>query len=267
MASQQPPEPQEGRRFGAVPIRFLLPNIITLLALCSGVTAIRLAFEGRFEIAVAGVILAIFLDAIDGRLARMIQGTSRFGAELDSLADFVNFGVAPALLLYFWALNTARPIGWVICLMFAVACALRLARFNVSLDDPGKPAYASNFFSGIPAPAGAALAMVPLYIGFLVGDTQGHRYVAFVAPFIVLLAILLVSRVPTYSGKSLTRVPRDAILPVLGGAALVVVCLVSFPWQTLLVASALYVGLIPVSILRYRAQKRSYEQGLQSSTE
>ena len=258
MAEEPPAETGQGRRFGAVPIRFLLPNMITLVALCSGVTAIRLAFEGRFEIAVAAVILAVFLDAIDGRLARMLQGTSRFGAELDSLADFVNFGVAPALILYFWALNTTRPIGWVICLMFAVACALRLARFNVALDDPNKPPFAPNFFSGIPAPAGAALAMVPLYIGFLVGDTQGHRYVVIVAPLIVALAILMVSRVPTFSGKSLTRVPRDAVLPVLAGAALAIVCLIAYPWQSLLVAAASYVALIPVSSYRYWTLMRQW---------
>jgi CDP-diacylglycerol---serine O-phosphatidyltransferase len=257
--SQSSGEETPARNFRAVPLRFLLPNLITLVALCSGVTAIRLAFEGRFEIATAGVILAIFLDAIDGRLARMLRGTSRFGAELDSLADFVNFGVAPALLLYFWALNTAKPIGWVICLMFAVACALRLARFNVALDDPNKPAFAANFFAGIPAPAGAALAMVPLYYGFLVGDTQGHKHVAYVAPLIVFVAIMMVSRIPTYSGKSLARVPRDMVLPVLAAAALAIVCLISYPWQTLLVAALTYVGLIPLSVYRYWSLKRQSE--------
>lgn len=249
------------RNFRAVPLRYLLPNFITLVALSSGVTAIRLAFEGRFEIATAGVILAIFLDALDGRLARMLRGTSRFGAELDSLADFVNFGVAPALMLYFWALNAIRPVGWIICLMFAVACALRLARFNVALDDPGKPAFAANFFSGIPAPAGAALAMVPLYYGFLVGDTQGHKYAAYVAPLIVFLAVMMVSRVPTFSGKSLTRVPRDMVLPVLAAAALAIVFLISFPWATLLAAAALYVGLIPLSMYRYWSLKRASLSG------
>ena len=156
MNDEQQPVGETYSRFRPVPIRYLLPNIVTLIALCSGVTGIRFAFEGRFEIAVAAVILAIGLDAIDGRLARYLQGTSRFGAELDSLADFVNFGVAPALILYFWSLNTVRPVGWVICLMLAIACALRLARFNVMLEDPNKPAYAQNFFTGIPAPAGAA---------------------------------------------------------------------------------------------------------------
>jgi CDP-diacylglycerol---serine O-phosphatidyltransferase len=251
-------DPQQPRgRFQPVPIRYLLPNLITLLALCSGVTAIRLAFEGRFEIAVGGIILAIFLDAIDGRLARMLKGTSKFGAELDSLADFVNFGVAPALITYFWALNTTRPLGWIICLMLAIACALRLARFNVALEDPHKPAYANAFFTGMPAPAGAGLALVPLYFGFLQGDVDGHRYAMWIAPFIVAISIMLVSRIPTFSGKSVTNVPMEMVLPILAGAALLVVCLISYPWQTLLAVAVLYVVLIPVSALQYYRYKQA----------
>ncbi len=242
--------------FKGVPIRFLLPNLITLLALCSGLTAIRLAFEGRFEIAVGAVILAIFLDAVDGRLARMLKGTSRFGAELDSLADFLNFGVAPALLLYFWALNSMKPMGWTICLMLAIACALRLARFNVMLEDPDKPAWAGAFFTGIPAPAGAGLAMMPLYLGFLNGDTEGHAHTFLIAPLVVLIAIMLVSRIPTFSGKTVSRVPRDMVLPILAGAALAIVCLITYPWQTLLVAAVAYVVLIPLSVYRYFSYKK-----------
>jgi CDP-diacylglycerol--serine O-phosphatidyltransferase len=165
-----------GRPFQPVPVRFLLPNLVTLLALCSGVTSIRLAMEGRFEIAVAAVVLAIFLDAVDGRLARLLKGTSRFGAELDSLADFVNFGVAPAILIYTWSLNFLKPLGWIVALMLAVACALRLARFNIALDDPAKPTFANAFFTGVPAPAGAGLAMAPLYLDFLdvIPDGRPH---------------------------------------------------------------------------------------------
>ena len=158
---------QRLRRFKMIPVRFLLPNIITLLALCSGVTAIRLGIEGRFELAVGAVIIAVVLDAIDGRLARLLKGSSRFGAELDSLADFVNFGVAPAILVYIWSLHQLRNLGWIVALGLAICCALRLARFNVAIDDPDKPAWKMNFFVGIPAPAGAGLAMAPLYLGFL----------------------------------------------------------------------------------------------------
>ena len=161
------PEIVGQRRFRRVPVRYLLPNLITLLALCSGITAIRIGIEGRFELAVAAIMLAVVLDAVDGRLARLLKGTSRFGAELDSLADFVNFGVAPAVLLYFWSLNSLRTAGWVIALVLAICCALRLARFNVALDDPNKPKWANSFFTGAPAPAGAGLALAPMYLSFL----------------------------------------------------------------------------------------------------
>jgi CDP-diacylglycerol---serine O-phosphatidyltransferase len=249
----QPPR----KGFQPVPIRYLLPNLITLLALCSGITAIRLAFEGRFDIATAAIILAIVLDALDGRLARLLKGTSKFGAELDSLADFVNFGVAPALVIYFWSLNATRPLGWIICLMLSIACALRLARFNVALEDPLKPAYASAFFTGMPAPAGAGLALVPLYYGFWQGDVEGHRHAWLIAPFIVAIAIMMVSRVPTFSGKTVTKVPREMVLPILAGTALLAVCLITYPWETLLVMAATYVAMIPVSLLRYLRYKRA----------
>jgi CDP-diacylglycerol---serine O-phosphatidyltransferase len=252
-------DPAPRKTFQPVPIRYLLPNLITLLALCSGITAIRLGFEGRFQIAVAAIILAVVLDALDGRLARLLKGTSKFGAELDSLADFVNFGVAPALLMYFWALNTLRPLGWIICLMLSIACALRLARFNVALEDPLKPAYANAFFTGMPAPAGAGLAMMPMYFGFWQGDTEGHRYALLIAPFIVAIAMMMVSRVPTFSGKTVTRVPREMALPLLAAAVLAIVCLITYPWETLLVIGIIYVSMIPVSVVQYLRYKRQAE--------
>jgi CDP-diacylglycerol--serine O-phosphatidyltransferase len=248
--------PKTSRSFRPVPVRFLLPNLITLLALCSGVTAIRLAVEGRYEVAVAAVILAIVLDAVDGRLARYLKGTSRFGAELDSLADFVNFGVAPAILIYFWSLNALKAGGWVIALMLSVACALRLARFNVALDDPNKPAWAGRFFAGIPAPAGAGLAMAPMYLGFLGIVPEGHDVAKLIAPYIVAIAIMMVSRIPTFSGKTVNRVQREFVLPILAAAALVIVCLITLPWETLVLAAALYIVLIPLSIRSYLAHKR-----------
>lgn len=256
MSPERNQEQPTQRGFRPVPVRYLLPNLITLLALCSGVTAIRLAVEGRYQVAVAAVILAIFLDAVDGRLARYLKGTSRFGAELDSLADFVNFGVAPAILIYFWSLNAMKPLGWIIALMLSMACALRLARFNVALEDPNKPAYAQAFFSGIPAPAGAGLAMAPMYLGFLDVLPDGHAYAKVIAPFIVAMAILMVSRVPTFSGKTVTQVPRELVLPILAAAALVVVCLITYPWETLLLAAVVYAALIPVSVSSYYRHKR-----------
>jgi CDP-diacylglycerol---serine O-phosphatidyltransferase len=248
------PTPRKG--FQPVPVRYLLPNLITLLALCSGITAIRLAFEGRFEIAVAAIILAIVLDALDGRLARLLKGTSKFGAELDSLADSVNFGVAPALVIYFWSLNAMKPVGWIICLALAIACALRLARFNVALEDPLKPAYANAFFTGMPAPAGAGLSLMPLYYGFWQGEANGHAYALWIAPFILAIAIMMVSRIPTFSGKTVTRVPRDIALPLLAAAVLSIVCLLTYPWETLLVVGVLYVAMIPISVAQYLRYKR-----------
>src|SRR5947199_3568746 len=143
------------RRFRPIPVRTLVPNVITLLALCAGLTAVRLAIEGKLEFALAAIVLAAVLDGIDGRIARLIRGTSRFGAELDSLADFVNFGVAPALILYFWGLHELKSAGWIAALTFAICAALRLARFNVMIEDPDRPAWAGNYFVGVPAPAGA----------------------------------------------------------------------------------------------------------------
>ena len=240
------------RRFRMVPVRYLLPNLITLLALCSGVTAIRLGLEARYELAVACVMLAVVLDAVDGRLARLLKGTSRFGAELDSLADFVNFGVAPAILLYIWSLNSLKTLGWVICLGLAIACALRLARFNVALDDPNKPAWASQFFTGAPAPAGAGLALLPLYLGFLGVIDDGHGWALVIGPYVVGVAILMVSRVPTFSGKNMGRIPGDKVLPVLGLAVLGVILLISYPWEFLSIVSLLYLAMIPVSMRSHR---------------
>src|SRR5215813_10334940 len=162
-----PAPPPFRRRFKAVPVRTLLPNLITLLALCAGLTSIRFAIESRYDWALACVVFAATLDAIDGRVARMLKGTSRFGAELDSLADFVNFGVAPALILYFWGLRDLKSAGWIAAMVLAICAGLRLARFNVSIDDPTRPTGATNFFVGVPAPAGAITALLPIYLHFL----------------------------------------------------------------------------------------------------
>ncbi len=254
--TDQAPGPEQASsaaRVSRVPARYLLPNLVTLLALCSGVTAIRLGIEGRYELAVAAVIVSIVLDAVDGRLARFLKGTSRFGAELDSLADFVNFGVTPALLIYLWSLDALRTKGWVVALTLAVCCALRLARFNVALEDLGKPAWKSRFFTGVPAPAGAGLALAPMYLGFLGIVDNGQQYAAVIAPYVFLVALLMVSRIPTFSGKTMgTSVRRERVLPILGLAAMTIVCLAAFPWETLSLFAFLYLIMIPVSIRSYR---------------
>src|ERR1700758_4030604 len=162
-----PAPPPFRRRFKAIPVRTLLPNLITLLALCAGLTAIRLAVEDKLDLALAAIVFAALLDGIDGRIARMLKGTSRFGAELDSLADFVNFGVAPALMLYFWGLRELGNLGWIAGLVFAISTGLRLARFNVRVEAPNKPAWAAKFFMGVPAPAGAITVLLPIYVYFL----------------------------------------------------------------------------------------------------
>src|SRR6478672_8671147 len=185
--------PGKLRRFRPVPVRMLVPNLITLLALCAGLTAMRVAVEGRLELALAAIVFAAALDGIDGRVARMLKGTSRFGAELDSLADFVNFGVAPALILYFWGLHDLKSAGWIAAMVFAICAGLRLARFNVMADDPNKPAWAGNFFTGIPAPAGAITVLLPIYLNFL-GVSGGLITVWLAFFYTLVIALLMVSR-------------------------------------------------------------------------
>jgi CDP-diacylglycerol--serine O-phosphatidyltransferase len=255
-------EPRDMRlqRFNQIPLRFLLPNIITLLALCSGVTAIRLGIEGRYELAVGAVIVAVVLDAVDGRVARLLKGQSKFGAELDSLADFVNFGVTPAVLLHLWALHQLKNLGWLVCLCLAICCALRLARFNVMAADPDKPAWTSNFFTGIPAPAGAGLAMLPMYIGFLGVDLTSRPAAIAILVWVAFVAAGMVSRVPTYSGKTLgQRVHRDMVLPIIAAAVIALVMLVAFTWEMLTLFALIYVALIPLGARSYARQQRAWE--------
>jgi CDP-diacylglycerol--serine O-phosphatidyltransferase len=250
---QGPADTRRTPRFRRVPLRLIIPNMVTLLALCSGLTAVRMAFEGRWEFAVGAVLVAAVLDGLDGRVARMMKGTSRFGAELDSLSDFVNFGVTPALMLYLWILKDAGNMGWIAGLIFAISAALRLARFNVALDDPNKPAWASRFFTGVPAPAGALTVLLPLYLDFLGLFPHWFADSAFVAAYTIGVAFLLISRLPTYSGKTLgTRVRRDFVLPLFLVAVLVVALTVSYPFRMLAGGAVLYLLTIPLSWRAHR---------------
>ena len=240
------------RRFRPIPVRTLAPNVITLLALCAGLTAIRLAFEQKLEWALAAIVFAAILDGIDGRLARLLKGTSKFGAELDSLADFVNFGVAPALILYFWDLHELKSAGWIAALVFAICGALRLARFNVMAEDPDKPAWTGNFFVGMPAPAGAITVLLPVYLHFL-----GMPKVAFVNWFTFLytltIAFLMVSRLPVFSGKRVgKRVPPEMVMPVVVVVVLFFALLISYPWEILTLGTLAYLGALPLGWLSYR---------------
>ncbi len=240
-------------RFRRVPMRLILPNMVTLLALCSGLTAIRMAFEGRWEFAVGAVLVAAVLDALDGRLARMLKGTSRFGAELDSLADFVNFGVTPALMLYVWILNEAGSLGWIASLVFAISAALRLARFNVALDDPDKPAWASQFFTGVPAPAGALTVLIPIYWEFLGVLPHWPEFAPGVALYTMAIGFLMISRLPTFSGKTIgTRIRRDYVLPLFVAGVLLVALTASYPFRMLALGSALYLCAIPFAWRAHR---------------
>ncbi len=248
------PDSQEPRRrrFHPIPVRTLVPNVITLLALCAGLTAIRLAVEDKLEFALAAIVFAAVLDGVDGRIARMIKGTSRFGAELDSLADFVNFGVAPALILYFWCLHELKSVGWIAAMVFAICAALRLARFNVMIDDPNRPAWAGNFFVGMPAPAGAITVLLPIYMYFL-GVPKVAVVVLLTFIYTLAIAILMVSRLPVFSGKKLTaRVPREMVLPVFVAVVLFVALLVSYPWPVLTLGTLAYLGCLPFGWLSYR---------------
>ncbi|GEP00836.1 CDP-diacylglycerol--serine O-phosphatidyltransferase [Methylobacterium haplocladii] len=240
------------RRFRPVPFRMIAPNMITLLALCLGLTAIRLAFEGKFEPAVIAVVVAAVLDGIDGRVARLLKGTSRFGAELDSLADFVNFGCAPALILYGFALHNLRSVGWIVALVFAIAMALRLARFNAMLDDPSRPEWKKDFFVGMPAPAGALTAMLPLYLHFL-GFTFESWASPLVLAYVLGIALLVVSTVPTFSGKTWgKRVPREFVLPIFLVIVVVFGLVISFPFETMVTLAVVYLAGLPIGAMQYR---------------
>lgn len=261
------PDPDEPRRrFRPIPLRLLAPNVITLLALSLGLTAIRMAIEHRFELAVLAILLAAVLDGADGRVARLLKGTSRFGAELDSLSDFVNFGVAPALLLYVFILDEMKSLGWIAAIVYAIAAALRLARFNVMLDDPSRPEWQKNFFVGMAAPAGALTVLLPIYLHFIVWPV-GELAAPVVAVYTVVVGLLMVSRIPTYSGKTFgQRIARDMVLPLFVIVVSVSGLLVSFPFHVLAVTTIAYLVSLPFGVARYRLLDRA-DQAARAATQ
>ena len=241
------------RRLMGFSINRLIPNVLTLAALCSGLTAIRFALRGEMRLAVIAIIVAAILDALDGRVARRLGVTSRFGAELDSLSDFLCFGVAPALVLYLASLSDAGSLGWVVTLMFPICSALRLARFNTALvADSPPPAWTGSYFTGVPAPAGALLALIPLMVSFEI-EAAWPRHALVVGAVLIVVGGLMVSSLPTYSFKK-GRIPRHLVLPSLLGAALVMGMLASSPWIALSLIGLVYVSLIPFSWTAYRRQ-------------
>jgi CDP-diacylglycerol--serine O-phosphatidyltransferase len=240
-----------------VPVRMLVPNFFTLLGLCAGLTSIRMSIEGRWDVALAAIVFAAMLDGIDGRVARLLKASSRFGAELDSLADFVNFGVAPAILLFTWGLVDIKSVGWICVMMFALASALRLARFNVAVDEE-KPKWQSNFFTGMPTPAAAIVVLLPFYLAKLGLDANESRIaMSVVLIYTVLIAGMMVSTIPTYSGKLLgERIRREYVLPIFILAIGLVACLLTFPYETLAIASLAYLAVIPLSWRRFVSKER-----------
>lgn len=245
------------QKLKSLPIRKIIPNIVTTLALCAGVTSIRYSISGNFSKAVICIFLAAFFDMLDGRVARMLKGSTKFGAELDSLSDFVSFGVAPAILMYKWTLFDFPKFGWFFCLLFAICMAMRLARFNTMLEEEPMEPYWHNFFVGVPAPAAAALGILPVMLSFELEECEflHSNWLCSILFFIV--AMLMISRIPTISTKHM-KIPTYMVAPmfvvVVFGAALVL----SQPWMVLSAMTLLYALTIPLGISRFIKMKKAY---------
>lgn len=244
-----------------LPFRALAPNAITAMALCFGLTGVRYAMSAagggpmlHWEVALACIVIAGVLDGMDGRIARLLRAQSRFGAELDSLSDNIAFGVAPALILFLWSLQEAPKFGWIASLALAVCCALRLARFNARIDADEQPHKSAGFLTGVPAPAGAGLAFVPVYL-WLVTEEPIFRDWVIVMPWVLFIAALMISNVATYSWSSI-RIRSSYRIFALAGLGLLAAALITNPWLTLLVICAGYLALIPFSIMSYMRVRR-----------
>src|SRR3982751_3681732 len=232
----------------------MIPNAITTLALCMGLTGVSLAIRGDWEKALGAIVLAGVLDGIDGRIARLLRAQSRFGAELDSLFDNIAFGTAPALILFLWSLQNAPRFGWIAALALAVCCALRLARFNAGLDAAEQPHKSAGFNTGVPAPAGAGLAFVPIYLWLITGDERFRSWPGVMA-WTLFIAALMISSLPTYSWASIRIRPAWRLFS-LAGVALFGAALIVAPWPTLLILAGLYLLMIPVALASYARVKR-----------
>ena len=258
MSDPDPRQPRSRRLRGGLTLRAMVPNAITAAALCVGLTGIRFAIARDFEQAVQLVILAGVLDGIDGRAARLLNAQSRFGAELDSLADSISFGVAPALIIYLWTLQSLPSVGWFAALAFAICCVLRLARFNARIDSENQPHKSAGFLTGVPAPVGAGLAFLPMYLWLASGREEIFAAPVMVAVWLALIAFLMISSVPTLSWGKL-RPRRNIRLEMIALAGLVVAALVTEPWLTLVVICVVYLLLIPVGLVSYARIRRPRE--------
>jgi CDP-diacylglycerol--serine O-phosphatidyltransferase len=251
----------EEREARGIPFRAMVPNAVTVLALCSGLTGVRFAIDGDWEKALAAIIIAGVLDGMDGRIARLLRAQSKFGAELDSLSDNVAFGTAPALILFLWSLQYAPKFGWVAALALAVCCALRLARFNARIDATEQPHKSAGFNTGVPAPAGAGLAFLPLFAWLVTGSAWFQAWYV-VMPWVVFVALLMISSIPTYSWSSV-RIRSGWRLFALAGIALLGAALLTAPWHTLLAVTCVYLLMIPFSLAGYARvrQRRASARG------
>ncbi len=240
---------RQRRRLQARPLIHLVPNAFTVASICFGLSAIRYGLDGRYQTAVVMIILAAIFDGLDGRSARLLKITSKLGAELDSLADFLSFGVAPAFLIYLWTLNEAKSFGWAIALFYVICAALRLARFNSELEDPDQPPWMTRFFTGMPAPAAAGVVIIPMMLSFALDQAWPQAW-WLNAMALVFVALMMVSTVPTFSIKMMTtRVKPQYMLPTLVGIGAIITALVNVPWWTLLSVACLYLLSLPFSII------------------
>ena len=236
--------------------RMILPNMLTLIGVCIGLTSIRFALDGRFELAIIAILFAALIDGLDGRIARLIKGTSKVGKELDSLTDMISFGVAPAFIMYFWKLNTFGRFGWLLCLIYVICVALRLARFNINSDQ--EPSWRDNFFQGVPSPAGGILVLTPLIISLSGFDYIELNYNVLVPLFFIGTSLLLISKFPTYSFKKIV-IPRKATIFLLFGIVLFFGLLLIYTFNVIAISSLIYLSLIPISFFHYQKLKKIHE--------
>ena len=236
--------------------RVILPNIMTLVGVCIGLTSIKFAFDGRFELSVIAVLIAAIIDGLDGRIARLIKATSKVGKELDSLTDVISFGVAPAFIMYFWALDNIGRFGWLISLIYVVCVALRLARFNVSTG--GEPSWRDNFFEGVPSPAGGILVLTPLIFSLTSFDFFKINYNVIVPVFFITTSLLLISKFPSYSFKKIV-IQRNTTIFLLFGIVLFFGLLLIYPFNVISLSAIIYLAILPISFFHYQKLKKENE--------
>jgi len=236
--------------------RMILPNMLTLIGVCIGLTSIRFALDEKFELAIIAIIFAALIDGLDGRIARLIKGTSKVGKELDSLTDMISFGVAPAFIMYFWKLNTLGRFGWLLCLVYVICVALRLARFNINSNQ--EPSWRDNFFEGVPSPAGGILVLTPLIISLSGFDLFQLNYELIVPTFFILTSLLLISKFPTYSFKKIV-IPRRTTIFLLFGIVLFFGLLLIYTFNVIAISAVIYVFLLPVSFFHFQKIKKQHE--------